>query len=102
MAEKDVMTNVKKYIAFLEENRFAVREAYIFGSHARGNAHKDSDIDLALVVGNLHNSVLTRFQMMKLRRDFDLRIEPHPFDESDFNRSNPFADEIISTGIRVT
>jgi predicted nucleotidyltransferase len=101
MDQKDVITNVKKYVSFLEENEFPVQEAYIFGSYARGNAHEDSDIDLALVIKNLQNSFLAQVQLMKLRRDFDLRIEPHPFNETDFNPSHPFANEIISTGIRI-
>ncbi len=101
MDQKDIIANVKKYVAFLEKNEFSVQEAYIFGSYARGNAHEDSDIDLALVIKNLQNSFLAQVQLMKLRRDFDLRIEPHPFNETDFNHSHPFANEIISTGIRV-
>jgi predicted nucleotidyltransferase len=101
MAQEQFVTNVKNYIRFLKKNRLDVSQAYIFGSYARGNAHEDSDIDVAVVLTNLEEGLFTQFQLMKLRRDFDLRIEPHPFDEIDFNDSNPFANEIISTGIRV-
>lgn len=38
---------------------------------------------------------------MKLRRSIDLRIEPHPIKEQDFNSSNPFAFEIKNTGIEI-
>lgn len=62
---------------------------------------EDSDIDIAVVLKNLRNSFTTQVQLMKLRRDIDLRIEPHPFDETDFNSSNPFANEILTTGIQV-
>jgi hypothetical protein len=37
---------------------------------------------------------------MKISRRFDARIEPHPFEESDFD-TNPFAKEILNNGIRV-
>ncbi len=37
----------------------------------------------------------------KLSRKFDTRIEPHPFDETDFNSSNPFANEILKKGIKI-
>ncbi len=40
-------------------------------------------------------------QLMKLRRKFDTRIEPHPFRDSDFNQSNPLANEILNTGVQV-
>lgn len=101
MTQRDALTNVKKYIAHLRKNSFAVRKAYVFGSYARGNMREESDIDLAVVLKDLQNSFATQVQLMKLRRDFDLRIEPHPFDETDFNSSNPFANEILTTGIQV-
>lgn len=101
MDQKEVIANVKEYIAFLRENNFPVQKVYIFGSYARGNVHEDSDIDLAIVLKDLENSFFTQFELMKLRRNFDLRIEPHPFSETDFAPSNPFADEILTTGIRV-
>jgi len=39
---------------------------------------------------------------MRLRRKIDLRIEPHPIKEQDFNVVNPFAFEIEKTGIEIT
>jgi uncharacterized protein len=101
MDHRDALTNVKKYIECLKKNRFDVRKVYVFGSYAKGNMREDSDIDLAVVLKSLRNIFATQVQLMKLRRDFDLRIEPHPFDESDFNSSNPFVNEILNTGIQV-
>jgi hypothetical protein len=37
----------------------------------------------------------------ELRRKIDLRIEPHPIKEQDFNSLNPFAYEIEKTGIEI-
>lgn len=101
MDKREIITSIKKYISFLKENKLPVQRVYVFGSYAKGNMHDDSDIDLAIVLEYLENSVLTQYQLMRMRRDFDLRIEPHPFREEDFNSSNPFADEILSTGIRI-
>jgi predicted nucleotidyltransferase len=92
---------VKKYIAFLEAQDFPVRRAYLFGSYAKGNFDDDSDIDLAVVMNNLSNSYLMQIELMKISRKFDTRIEPHPFDESDFDPSDPFIHEILTTGIRI-
>jgi len=66
-----------------------------------GNLNEDSDIDLAIVLNNLSNSFTMQIQLMKLSRKFDTRIEPHPFDEKDFNTSNPFANEILDKGIEI-
>ncbi len=43
----------------------------------------------------------TQIELMKLRRKINLRIEPHPFKEVDFNRSNPVANEILNYGISI-
>ncbi len=59
MDQKDVINTVKKYIAFLREKEIPVKEAYIFGSYARGNVHKDSDIDIAVVIEGLQKSSLS-------------------------------------------
>ena len=92
---------VKKFITFLKENKFNIQKAYIFGSYAKGSFHEDSDIDLAIIMSNLPDTFYMQVELMKLRRKFDTRIEPHPFDETDFNTSNPFANEILRTGIQI-
>ena len=35
---------------------------------------------------------------MKLRRNYDISIESHPFVNKDFNTDNPFAYEIMKNG----
>lgn len=40
---------VTRYIEELEKNRIRIIEAIIFGSHAKGTAKRESDIDVALL-----------------------------------------------------
>jgi len=101
MDQKTAFQIVKKYIKFLKENKYNIQKAYIFGSFATGKFNEDSDIDLAIIFKNLENGFTTQIDLMKLRRKFDTRIEPHPFDEVDFTISNPFAKEILQTGIQI-
>ena len=101
MDQTKIFKIVQQYISFVKKNGFEIQKAYIFGSYAKGNFNEDSDIDLALVFKGLHKSFDMQIRLMKLRRKIDLRIEPHPFDESDFNTSNPFANEIITTGRKI-
>ena len=100
MDKKRAFENVKKYIVFLKENDFNIRKAYLFGSYVKGNFNDDSDIDLALVINNLSNSYAMQVELMKISRKFDTRIEPHP-NEADFDSSNPFAHEILNTGVQI-
>ncbi|MCK9414031.1 MAG: nucleotidyltransferase domain-containing protein [Prolixibacteraceae bacterium] len=76
-----------------------LKKAYLFGSYAKGKEHTDSDIDIAVIVGHMDDFFSAQMQLMRLRRSIDLRIEPHPIFEGDFNIQNPFAYEIEQTGI---
>ncbi|MCA1758936.1 MAG: nucleotidyltransferase domain-containing protein [Bacteroidales bacterium] len=78
-----------------------VKKAYLFGSFARGKEREESDIDIAVIVEDMPDFFSTQRLLMRLRRNIDLRIEPHPIMEQDFNSSNPFAWEIEKTGIKV-
>ena len=101
MDKRTAIKIIKKYIKFLQENNYEIQKAYIFGSYAKGNYDDNSDIDLAIILKNLKNSFNIQVDLMKIRRKFDTRIEPHPFDEKDFNSSSPLVNEILNTGIKV-
>jgi len=77
------------------------KKAYLFGSYAKGSEHEESDIDIAIVLGNMSDFFDIQMQLMRIRRKIDLRIEPHPISENEFNDSNPFAFEIKRTGIEI-
>jgi predicted nucleotidyltransferase len=69
----------------------------LFGSYAKGNAHKDSDIDIAIVVDNLNDDFLEKYnQLFKLRRGIDSRIEPVLIDADD--DQSGFYEEVINSG----
>ena len=80
-----------------------IEQFWLFGSFAKNNAHKDSDIDVALVVNHLDEdySVLkTEPVLWRLKRQIDLRIEPHVI-----ARDTDYAgmlDEIQHSGIQIT
>jgi len=98
MVNQRVIDTVKQYIMIIPKD-FGVKKAYLFGSFAKGKEKEESDIDIALVLDNMPDFFYTQKQLMKLRRKIDLRIEPHPIKEQDFNSLNPFAYEIEKTGI---
>jgi len=100
MVDQSVLETAKKYIQQIPAD-MDLRKAFLFGSYARGLERKDSDIDIALVVGKMDDFFLIQMQLMRLRRKIDLRIEPHPILEKDFNIQNPFAYEIKKTGIEL-
>jgi len=49
MADKSVINMIKKYLNVLVKNGINARTAILFGSHAKGTAHPDSDIDILVI-----------------------------------------------------
>ena len=81
---------------------FDLQELYVYGSYAKGTQRTDSDIDIAVVADAFTgDTVEDTWRLMKLRRNIDIRIEPHPFLPSDFTQANPAALEVMRTGIRI-
>ena len=100
MVDKSIIDTAKRYIKRIPAD-LELKKAFLFGSYAKGIEHPDSDIDIAIVVGKMDDFFAVQMQLMRLRRDIDLRIEPHPILEGDFNVQNPFAYEIEKTGLEI-
>lgn len=86
----------------LEKAGIHVQRIILFGSYARGTQTDVSDIDLAVVSKSFSG---TRFYDITRIVDVttlpDSRIEIHPFRPEDFTEANPFALEILNTGVVV-
>jgi uncharacterized protein len=100
MVNQGIIDTVKKFIMLIPKE-IGVKEAYHFGSFARGKEREESDIDVAVIVENMPDFFSTQRLLMRLRRNVDLLIEPHRIMEQDFNSSNLFAWEIEKTGIKI-
>lgn len=100
MVNQGIIDMIKRYLTVIPID-LGVKKAYLFGSFAKGREKEGSDIDVALVVDSMPDFFATQRLLRKLRRKIDLRIEPHPIKEQDFNSLNPFAYEIERTGIKI-
>lgn len=101
MDQKRAPDAVVKYADFLKKKLPGVKKVILFGSHAKGTSGKDSDMDIAVVFDKLPDTFEMQVELMKMRRKFDTRIEPHPIGEADFEPSNPFAEEVLRSGYEV-
>ena len=99
MAQREIINIAKKYLEYLKKEKFEISSAYLFGSYAKGTNKPESDIDIAFIFNELKDEIEMQIELMKLRRKFDLRIEPHPFEKKDLEEENPFLHEILQTGI---
>ena len=96
--------NVKSIISsFVESIKkdITVDQVYLFGSYAKGNPDRYSDIDLAVVSGDFEGiRFFDRKKLLKYLVKINTDIELHPFKTEDFTADDPFVAEIIKTGIR--
>jgi predicted nucleotidyltransferase len=96
--DKANIIEIAREYADVVKTRFDCKKVILFGSYAKGNFRNDSDIDIAVVFRDYDNRMDRQFELMKLTRNIDSRIEPHPFREDEFEISNPFVNEIIKYG----
>jgi uncharacterized protein len=81
--------------------KFPIEGALIFGSFAKGTNHTDSDIDLAIFFKSISDLFDLQIELLCLRSDDDLLIEPPPFLTEDLNTPGPLLTEILKYGIEI-
>ena len=83
-ASEEIIKIINRFLDLIRTNHISFEQVYLFGSYARGNPDKDSDIDLAIVAEKWEPDIFeAQFELMKIGRKVDTRLEPHPFLKSD-------------------
>lgn len=77
MSQTEVISILELYISRLKKGGIPIEIAILFGSHARGDADQNSDIDVLLISsffesGEISNKLLA----WSFVREIDSRIEP--------------------------
>ncbi|MBI5472199.1 MAG: nucleotidyltransferase domain-containing protein [Ignavibacteriae bacterium] len=100
-SQEDLNNVIRRFLSLVSEE-VSVKEAYLFGSYAKGVAHEYSDIDMAIVSDDFVGCRFddsTRLGKYVIKTSID--IEVHPFKTEDFTPDNPFVEEILRTGKRI-
>ncbi len=103
MSKNQARIIADRYLSRLASRRIPVTRAYLFGSQVRGNARKDSDIDIAIISPwfNAEDDA-KRVQLWTVRTPEEYDIEPHGFSPQDFeDNADPMVYEIKKTGERI-
>ena len=97
-----IKKTIDKYLKILNKNDIPIKEAILFGSYASGNYNKWSDIDIALVSDIfIGDRIGDKDKIRSITLSVSSTIEVIPFSPRDFNLYNPFAKEILQTGIKL-
>lgn len=100
MDKSEAIRIAKRYVELIS-HKYQIENAIMFGSFAKGTNHCDSDIDLAIVFKSVDDIIDLQIELLIMRTDDDLMIEPHPFTKSDFLITNPVVAEILKNGIKI-
>ncbi len=90
-----------EYVQNLKRHGYNPQKAILFGSYAKGNPRKDSDIDLAIwdrnFTGCLPQDIETLVFAHKIKTP--PLLELHTFHTDENEETNPFIAEILKYGI---
>ena len=94
---------VKRFINLIIK-KFNPKKIIIFGSFARGDYHKESDLDL-VIVGEFKERFIDRIGKIIELNDSDLEIEAMVYTEEEFQKmiqeKRPFIEQVLEEGIVV-
>ena len=97
MLDKETVIDVVREYANVVAKELSPAAIVLYGSYAKGNAHNDSDIDVAVIfdgfTGNWHE---TSSMLWRLRRNISFEIEPILLDSTE--DKSGFVKNIYKTG----
>ncbi|MDR1740156.1 MAG: nucleotidyltransferase domain-containing protein [Bacteroidales bacterium] len=100
---ENIIEKIRQYKELVIKNfPLKIEQFWLFGSYVKGNSNKDSDIDIALEIsdfGDNYDFFSVEPLLWKIRRNIDLRIEPHLIARNTDYAG--FLNEIHKTGIEI-
>lgn len=108
MVKKPDLNEIKNNIITfynIIKNIYTVKKVILFGSYAKGNFNKDSDIDIGVVIENVNNidRVEITSNLFHYSRKIDVDIEPKCIFYDEYNNCDKASIlyEIKKTGINI-
>ena len=102
MLTREIAINqAQSFVKACEEQGILIDKAILFGSVAKNQVREYSDIDIALVSPLFSNNFIKNNKITsKINIKFPL-IEVHHFNTTYYQNSDPFIEEINTTGIQI-
>ena len=102
MASAAIIEEMKDFVKQINAGGVTLRKAILFGSYARNEQTKYSDIDMALVADEFCNVPTEDIKLfLKAMRQYYM-VQPQTYNTKDFTPDkDPFVEEILKTGIEI-
>ncbi|MEK6794933.1 MAG: nucleotidyltransferase domain-containing protein [Spirochaetota bacterium] len=103
VADEDLNRIRKDLSLFYEKARaeYPIVKLFLFGSYAKGNPRRDSDIDVGVVIAasKIENRIPIMSRLMYLAHTIDVNIEPYVICKGDYESPEPgsILAEIVQT-----
>ena len=94
---------IREYISELNKE-IPVQKAVLFGSYARGNYTKDSDVDLAIFSDYFEDTSRIdgiKFLLSRARKYVQMDFQPIPFTYRDYIERDGCVAEVLKEGIEI-
>jgi len=104
MDQEQVIKVIRKFVKALEKEGISLERVILYGSYAKGNIRRDSDIDVAVVSKQFgRDRVEEGMKLFRIAGKIDPRIEPVPISSKSFENDTwiPLIYEIRQKGIEV-
>ncbi len=98
---QDIIEKINQFKSELIDSGLKIDKSILFGSYAKGNANKWSDIDLLLVSPDFDNNLFDNIDKYAQVNIKFPEIEIHPYSTDNFKKEDLFLNEILKYGIRV-
>ncbi len=77
MGQSEALKIIKKFVKALKQEGIVINHVILYGSHARGNARADSDIDVAVVSKDFGKDPIEEgMTLFRLAGKIEPRLEP--------------------------
>ena len=104
MAKKSLIKIIKRFASALIKEGITVDKIILYGSHARGRARPDSDIDVAVVSRDFGKDRTEEGMLLfRIAGEIDVRLEPVPISLKSYKKDTwvPLIYEIRKNGLEL-
>lgn len=104
MVDREIRDRIKEFVKELKRQKIKVTRVILYGSRVSGKAHKDSDIDVAVVSPSFgKDSYNEGSRLFEIAGKVDPRIEPVAVSEKSYKNDTwiPLIYEIRTKGIEL-
>lgn len=104
MVQREIIEKIESFVKELKKHKIKIAKVVLYGSTVSGNAHKYSDIDVAIVSPDFgKNRFREGTKLFEIACKIDSRIEPVPISLKSYKKNTwvPLIYEIRTRGIEL-